>query len=407
VDPPQRRHAPGALRLSRDGVVARLLPDDLKLDNSGLPPAVASLGGRTEAGDIVMMDIRSRGLERGSLDVAEYRATSLLVDLDLRDVENDAVVGVYLEYGGLSEWQSKDIYEDDMIIEDGEYVGWRAELRYAQDSTVQLDEGFTLRWGSAWSVQGAFDRRTFATPIRVGVASESRRPIGDHLVRLDAIHALLNVAHRGQVESLGGSAKLGSNSTWCEFWQTDMMSPDAEAAGSQSFPHFGLDDIGGITTVANWVKLVLSRRRAVAPLVRHTLVQNQTPESRLLSTAAAMEYWVAVNRRSAAWARKTADDLPAALARKVHSSWRDWIGHSDEWVTQFWAAYNELKHDPGKDLDPQIVHALEVSGRWLLTASLLDESAGTYAPSQHIFGTSLPLQNVGAEIRDLLRLGPA
>jgi hypothetical protein len=215
LDPPQERHSPGSLKLTEDGIVARLLADDLAFDDLGLPQAVAALGGTTEAGDILVMEIRSRGRERGRLDVAEYRGTSVLVDPDLRDVEDDTAVGVKFEYGGLPEWQSEQIYKDDMIIEDGAYVGWRAELRHGRDSTLQLDDGFTLRWGSGWSVQGDFDRRTFATPISVGVDSDRRRPIGDHLVRLDAVHALLNVAHRRPVKSLGGTAKLMTGSEWC------------------------------------------------------------------------------------------------------------------------------------------------------------------------------------------------
>ncbi|OUZ11075.1 hypothetical protein BHE97_06515 [Aeromicrobium sp. PE09-221] len=352
-----------------------------------------------------MVDIRGRAHDAGTIGVAEYRSTGVIVDPRLREVLNDTVVGVRLEYGGLPDWISNRIYHDDIIMEDGGFVGWRAELRPGRGTVAELAEGFSLRLSSGWSVAGEFDRRTFSTPLCVAVESDRRRPIGDHLVRLDAIHALLNIAHREPVKSVGGSARLTPGSEWCEFWQTDMMSDDAAAAASQSFPNFGLEEIGGIETIASWIALVLNHRRAVTPLVRHALVRNQTPESRLLSTAAAMEYWVAANRRSADWARRTDEKLPAALVGKVHSNWREWVGNSTAWVEQFWAADNHLKHQPQDDLDPQVVHTLEISGRWLLTAALLDEASGTNEPSRHIFGESLPLGNLGTIVRDAVEKG--
>ena len=170
---------------------------------------------------------------------------------------------------------------------------------------------------------------------------------------------------------------------------------------THEFPHLQLDTLGGAEGVARWVRLALEHRRAVEPVVRHVLFSNQTPESRLLSTAAAMEYWVGSNARSARWAtKKTGEDLPGALTRYVDSAWTSWIGDSRQWVKDFWKAYLDLKHFRTDSPDPSMVHALEVSGRWLLTAALLDHCIGSADASRHLFSKGLGMlgQNVREEL---------
>jgi hypothetical protein len=402
VDPPDARELSGSLRVSNEEVVATLITADGVPASGRLPTRCRAVSGRTEAGDVLMVEIRSRGRTGGNLDVSRYSSRSLIVGLRLEDVEDDTVVGLQFDYHGLHGWLPERIYHDDVVIEDGKNVGWKAELRYGKGATVSLGDGFTLRFSAGWQIDGEFDRRTFATPLTIGIESDGRRPIGEHLRLLDAIHALLNIAHRDPVKSFGGSAKLASESDWSGFWETDMMTVDAVDAGTQSFPFFGLDDIGGVETVANWLELARRHRRAVTPLVRHVLEPNQTPEARLLSTAAAMESWVAAHRRTHAWATKgiKGEKLPVAVIRRIDRSWDDWIGDSDEWVNSFWGAYNHLKHQPEDDLDPHLVHALEYSGRWLLSAAILDEAAGTLAPSRHLFGKSLSM--AGSDIRAAL-----
>ncbi len=69
-------------------------------------------------------------------------------------------------------------------------------------------------------------------------------------------------------------------------------------------------------------------------------------------------------------------------------------------LSQFWASYNHVKHQPEDDLDPNLVNALEIAGRWLLTAAALDKCAGNTEPGQHLFGTSLGV--VGDNVRGML-----
>lgn len=401
LDPPVERWLSGSLKLDDDQAVATLIADREAFDSEGFPTECPALAGRTQAGDVLLAAISSRGSSRGHLDVATYRTKYLLVDVDFEEVDNDTVTALQMAYHGLITWVEDKIYREDQIVEDGNYRGWTAELRYGKGTTVDLGDGFTLRFSAGWQVDGPFDRRTFATPLTVTVESAERQPIGEHIVRLDAVHALLNIAHRGRVKSFGGSAKLLDARKWCGFWETNMMEADAADQGMHEFPYLGLEDVGGVDGVGNWVRLVLEHRRAVVPLVRHTLFTNQTAESRLLSTASAIESWVAAHRRTAGWARKVKDEyLPGALIRKVDRSWDAWVGDSDQWLVEFWHAYVCLKHRPEVELDPHQVHMLEVSGRWLLTAALLDDCARSLGPSRHLFGNSLSM--IGSGVREAL-----
>ncbi|MCR6032075.1 hypothetical protein GGQ22_11540 [Nocardioides sp. zg-579] len=401
TDPPQDRLLTGLVKLDENAIVAKLVADDDAFDDERLPIDAAAVGGSTEAGDILLVDLRTRGDGPGQLRVAKYTAHGVLVEVDLTLVDADHVAAVQFAYHGLHNWLPERIYKDDPLIEDGKLVGWSAELRYAKGITVPLDDGFTLRFSTGWNVGGEFDRRTFATPLNVTVESKERRSIREHIGRLDAVHALLNIAHRERVQAFGGSARLTEDSDWCAFWETTFMSKDGTHDVAHFFPYFGLDEIGGITAVARWIDIARGHRRAVTPVVRHVLEPSQTPEARLLSTAAAMESWIAAHRRSQAWAKKVEnEDLPGAIIRTVDPSWNDWIGDSDEWLRQFWASYNHVKHRPEDDLDPNLVNALEIAGRWLLTAAVLDKCAGNMEPSRHLFGTSLGV--VGGNVRGVL-----
>lgn len=401
LDPPVRRWLSGSLRLEEEQAVATLIADDAAFDEEGFPVECPALAGRTETGDVLLVAIGSRGSRRGHLDVVTYRTKHLLTDVDLEEVDGDTVTSLRMGYHGLINWVPSRIYREDAIVEDDKTVGWKAELRYGTGLAADISDGFSLRFSSGWEVGGTFDRRTFATPLNVTVESDGRRPIGEHVARLDAVHALLNIAHRGDVKSFGGSARLVDGPLWSGFWETNMMTSDALDQGMHEFPYLGLEDVGGIDGIARWVELVLKHHRAVVPLVRHTIFTNQTPESRLLSTASAMESWVAANRRTASWAKKVQnEDLPGALMRKVDRSWDEWVGDPDKWCTDFWHAYTCLKHRPEVELDSYRVHMLEVAGRWLLTAALLDECSGTLSASQHLFGRSLSM--IGNGVREAL-----
>jgi hypothetical protein len=167
------------------------------------------------------------------------------------------------------------------------------------------------------------------------------------------------------------------------------------------FPVFTLNDINGLQGAAAWIETCLTKRRAVMPLIQHRLITSQTPEARLLSTAAAMEYWVSSHARSHDWANGVAKfDVPHAIAGTISEDWAEWIGEPKRWADLFSTTHNQLKHEP-VDVDPSVADALEFSGRWLLTAAILDQCAGTAAPSQRIFSRGLTYSTADSVRRSL------
>lgn len=393
----------GMLKLSNEGAALVLAMTHSQFDDDHLPPSCSAITGQTEVGGVLMLAINQRSGTLGGYPTGRYRSQSLILDADPDEVQEDTVGGVRLGYEGLRAWSGLRNIDDEPVLDgDGAVVGWKVELRKLEPVVVELDQDFRLTISPGWSVDGPNDRRTIAAPLYFRIESATRRSIGAHLQRLDAVHALLAVCHHSDLKAAIGDVRLPSdpNGEWCDLWERHMMAPGV-AAVRQDFPRLRLADLGGVDGVGRWVRLVLAHHRAVDPLIRHTLFGNQSPEARLLSTAAAMEYWVGANARTSSWAKRDGQPIPSVLAKRVSASWNDWVGEPRVWVNRFWNAYLDLKHyRRDRDHDPVEIHALELSGRWLLTAALLDECAGTSGPSEHLFGESL--WPVGASVRDEL-----
>jgi hypothetical protein len=395
------------LRLTDEHAEVTFAATEGHLDDRMLPVDCDAVFGETEVGDVLLLSISQRRGSWGNRSTATYRSRCLVLDPPAADVDGDTALAAQLHYYGLPGWSGERILNDEPVVEDGKVVGWTAELRWRPGTEAPLDDGFTLRFSAGHSVAGAYDRRTLTSPFIITIESDERCSIGEHTTHLDAVHALLAVTHRETPLAAGGGIRFTeSQRGFCDMWEQTMMSLNPPGDLTHDFAYVELEHVGGMQGVAAWVRLVLEHRRAVEPVVRHALFPNQTPESRILSTAAAMEYWVASSKaRKAGWAKKFPDEpLPGALARFVDPAWRTWIGDSDQWVNEFWTAYLDLKHFRRRSPDPRVVNALEISGRWLLTAALLDHCAGSPAASQHLFTKGL--RNLGGDVRDELWSSP-
>jgi hypothetical protein len=392
---------PGLLRLNRDQRAEIVLAvDDSFLTDGYLPPDCPAIIGATEVGQVLIMGVRQRNGTRGGYPTARYRAQSVALDVEVDAVDGDLVVGARLGYDGLQAWSGASNLSDDPVRnEDGTLAGWRVDLTFQDPTSCDLDSGFRLSLAPGWSLDGPRDLRTIAAPMYFRVESETRQEIGKHLQRLDAIQALLAVCGFPSPLASTGNVRLCDGGDWYDLWEYEMTTRQGPVARID-FPYLTLAEISDVHGVANWVGLTLRHRRAVEPIVRHALFQNQTPESRLLATAAAIEYWVSCNARNAEWARKDGRPLPNALARRVGGKWNDWIGRPTPWADRFWDAYLDLKHYRRVERAPAEVHALEVSGRWLLTAALLNDCAGANTPSEMLFGQSL--WQIGKSVRETL-----
>lgn len=395
-----KRLRPGSLRLEDSSSHIEFFPDARCLDEHQRPHDTPAVFGQTEVGEVLMVEITSRGSRWGRLDVAQYTGRGLIIDCCPEEIEGDLVQGVRFSYLGLRDWLPDEIYQDDVLLEDGKYVGWTAELRHKPGTSVPLDAGYSLRISTGYEVGGEFDQRKLSTPLTITVVSDVRRPISEHIIRLDAVQGLLNIAHKNVVNAFSGSVQLQDGSDWYDFWESELMKPSAGSSKTQSFPYFGLAEIGGVTTVAEWVKLALTHHRSLVALVR-PLLQPMAAESRMLTTATAMENWVAVHRRTDKWAAKVKDEpLIAPLTRRVSESWDPWIGDSTAWADRFWDAYNAIKHDPLAEPDRRELDWLELTGRWLLAGAVLDQATGDNTASSHLFGGSTSLSGVGHRARE-------
>lgn len=398
----------GTIKVDDDGVEIAVMashPEDLAGTWADDPDNHEVVFGVTEIGNILIR-VRSvtRSTTRGEYvaQVVRWRGTAVLINPLSNDVETDTVTSLSLNYFGLLSWTRHNTVDEPVVEPDRGIVGWRYEASSVEPETVDLDEGYRVTFGGRAIPDGPPDRRTILTPLNVRVSSNERQPLDDHLQRLDAIHALLSLAHHDPVKASAGFARLDLADTGRKgtlLWDRTMMS-GGDTGAINEFPIFTLDDINGLEGVAAWVRTCLEQNRSVTPLVRHRLFDNQTAESRLLSTAAAIDNWVSAHRHTHDWAerptkaearRRKLKPSKAShdLNRSVSPAWDTWIGDPDRWATLFWDTYDKLKHEHAAELDVNEIHQLEFSGRWLLTASILDECAGSQSASERIFSRGL------------------
>lgn len=413
VDPPLGVYFDGHIQLGSEGVVIAVLAgtdDDPNATWLEDPANSQTVFGITEAGTI-LAPIRSfqRSATPGDVrvEVVRWNASCLLVNAPYEEVDDDTVAATKLFYLGLGSWSGRTEHVDEPLNRGGT-TGWRLEVRNEQERAVAIDENFNLTIEHGWTLTGPPDNRSLSRPLKIGFRSAERRPLSEHIVRLDAVHALLAVAHWNPVTAASGVAQLDPESRRRAVLWDDTMTNDPVQPDSNEFPIFTLADMNDLGGLAAWVTVCLTHPRAVTPIVRHRLFQNQTPEARLLSTAAAFEYWAASNARNprARWAKKVREhQVPRAVGASVGNAWSGWIGDADRWAELFYGTYIQLKHT-AQTADLDVVDALEYSGRWLLTASILDQCSGSTAPSDRIFSERGLRYPVSDRVRSVLDHAP-
>lgn len=392
VDPAIKKWFSGDIKIAADGARIAVVASK-KRDPAAKwaddPANSQVVTGITEAGTILApVETIQRSTTRGdfAVSIVRWRFGNMLVNVDFDEVDGDTISASQLHYLGLGSWSGRPDHVDEPITDRGG-LGWRIEVHRDHERTVGIDADFDLTVEHDWTLTGPGDQRSLQRPLKIGIRSQNRRPIREHVERLDAVHALLSVAHWKPVSANRGIAQLDPASSkrallWDNTMVADLVRPD-----SNEFPIFTLADIDDLDGLAAWVTICLTKPRAVTPIIKHRLVQNQTPEARLLYTASALEYWKACNARNpdATWAKKVREfEVPEAIGHSVGKKWEAWIGDPDRWAKQFYGTYVQLKHtaDP---TDPEVIDALEYSGRWLLTASILDQCARSSGPSDRIF----------------------
>lgn len=209
--------------------------------------------GLTEAGTVLVTRIRrwttSPGYGTGC-PVRRYEADVVLDEVDLELVEGDGFFGAQLHYYGLQDWTpGKTIVEPfDKIDSD---LRWRLDVISLPEAATHLGERLQLSLSEAFVLGGQPDERRIGAPLRVKVEAAERRSLVDLLVVLDAVHALLVLAHPGEVRARAGFAKLGPEARWAGLWDADMMRQStSEQPPAAGWTVVKLENLGGSEGVA-------------------------------------------------------------------------------------------------------------------------------------------------------------
>lgn len=220
-----------------------------------------------------------------------------------------------------------------------------------------------------------------------------------------SIQNLISIAFDTPCTVASGSAVMDGNQVSGPLWSSRLMEvPGTITPTDARWPIFSLEEIGGAGALARWIDLTKDHPRAVLPVANRLRFGPPSAEVQTLELAAAIEYWVAYNRKiGRKWARQNArNDNPArALARYVGNPFGAWVGDSDSWSRIFWANNNGLKHNPNFAYSPHELWLMAEAAQRLLTAGLLNRVAPSGRPGQAIFADPR-YRRLGEEVRGLV-----
>ncbi len=238
VDPPLGAHFDGHIHLGPEGAAVAMLAGTRRRPGSHVAR------GPDEQSD----RLRHHGSWDGSgasglfnatstpgdarAEVVRWNASNLLINAPYDEVNDDTVAATKLFYLGLGSWSGRTEHVDEPFNEDG-VSGWRIEVRSEQERAVAINDDFELTVEHGWTLTGPPDNRSLNRPLKIGVRSAKRRPLSEHIVRLDAVHALLSVAHWKPVTAATGVAQLDPGSRrravlWDDTMTNDLVEPRFE-----------------------------------------------------------------------------------------------------------------------------------------------------------------------------------
>lgn len=348
-----------------------------------------------------------------------YVATVCVGGINPDTTTSTIPVSLTANFHGISRWagmtaKKEDIELDSRSLLRSVTIDLQAPPTQAQEATLRR-HGLGLRVEPHWALSGDEDRRLVSAPVSVTVTSDRpRRQLDQLYVPLRQFQALTSLAFDELIVATDGHARLpteeGSEGApqsrpwmWCgPLMVRPRWSPEP---GRTNMPLFGLSDLDGAAGVARFLELWAKMPRAVDPVFRRYGEGPSSPTVNLLEMAAAVEYYVKVCSGRAKWA---ADACKAkqkryaqALTERLGDDFGEWVGDPERWAQGFWNSYNAVKHKSESDPDPDAVHLLSESARWLLAAVLLDRAAGNRCPSSAIFRSG-HLSGLGSNVTKLI-----
>ena len=391
-------------------------PHDLFLDRSPDPSALAA---RFLDETSLLLHIRDRrpilrfgGAPRASVN--RFRAHTFISRVPVDRVRSERLRAAEAHFLGVRGWwpDGPPIELQQTVDARNRSTGVSVATRETINGSGQMSGGRTLTIGTTWESSGSWDAHTLIAPVLI--RSESNRALDafEHLRPLLQVQGLLSLAHLGFVRARSGGAVVDvkprtddRDDPRSPLWNGSLMVPfpSVSEARSLELPLFTLGELGGPAGVARWCRLFDRHPRAFSPVVDRYHSGATSPQVGLREVAAGIEYWVN-SHKPAKWAKGTkGEKLSAAfrLAEHVGLLFGHWVGDGAKWAELFWNANNDLKHDPKYEPDDQEMADLAESGRMLLASALLNQTAGSKAPSRRQF-RHMSLTHLGERVREMI-----
>ncbi|MFI6757985.1 HEPN domain-containing protein [Micromonospora sp. NPDC050417] len=394
----------GYLKLADDNRLQLVLLDesDSFKDRHGSSALPRIITGATESGGVLLLDIVGRGSTRSfggaSASVLRYRARSLIVGVDIKEIRSANVHSIATHYFGISSWLGLSAVVENWQNHNGSnrLKSFTITADVQPEQSVMISGGRELVISAHWEVGGPEDRRTVLSPVSIACQSKSPKHLAYLRYPLLRIQDLISLAYDGFVAADDGRAVPHIDNELLlstpSYWDSLLMATsNGDAVKDRDLPYFHCADIGGLAGLARWTSLCYRHLRAVRPIVERYRQGKASPPLRLMEVAAGIEYWVAAHRPSTQWARRMCPrrghrcGYAWTLATHVGSPFAEWIGDVDTWAQEFWSTYNKLKHEPGYDVDERKCSLLAESALLLLAAALLNRVATNKTPSKRIF----------------------
>lgn len=426
-----------------DGVVGKFGPDaSLPFDGGGLPGHVKRgdrnflvvdavveesgfdpweprsgrtpeyIAATTSESGLLLFDVNGVGSARRDghrVSTLTYRSRGVVVGAPVRRLRSAKLYGVSAFFPGIGRWSAMSgSTEDRQTNGEGRLKSVSYRLEAAPEQSAKTGAGRTLTLTTHWETSGPEDRRVLYSPVSVSSTSKYPEDWSQHFKPLQAVQELVSLAYQGFVVADGGRAMVDTTGTAPDehpvWWHTNFMerSPGApEPRSMTDRPTFTLRDLGGIDGLRRWLTLRAAHPRATGPLVLPFTRGTHVVETRLTEVAAALEYWVAHQRRTRAWTKR-GDNYAEAVALHVGKEFIRWVGDPSKWAKTFWSTYTGLKHIHDFKYDPYEVSLLADSGSILLQCALLNRVARTKAPETAIC-TSHSNRQLGEDVRSLVQ----
>lgn len=309
-----------------------------------------------------------------------YRFRATIPDAPLDEVTSSNIYELSTLFPGLLAWANMSTMrrthgrDDDGINRSVEYT-----LESTHERTkVRITPRITLWAEPFWQVNESVESANLNTSLEIGISSTKpieARELANELKRVrdllsilhqrdvcgDLCHVRLDHDHYAKKRYLLWHSKLNvASSDAVDFSQKDLR------------PFVSLVDIGGMDSIARWIKLRKRYPRLSTAITSYWEVGRKPAIVEITELAMTMEYCVALARKRSkknpAWTE--ARNHAHAIAKVVGKPFDDWCGDAEEWSLLFWEAYNHFKHNH-LDRDHREIQVLAASARLLLTSYLL------------------------------------